>query len=184
MVYQKMNCINNSIITNMEKVILVNTDDQIIGEEEKMIAHEKGYLHRAFSVFLFHEDKLLIHKRASSKYHCGGLWTNTCCSHPRMNETVIEAAIRRLKEELGIECQSLKEVSSFVYYYPFSNGLCEYEYDHVIIGEYNGDWKINQDEVEEIKWINIDDLKEEMRKNPQKFTPWFITALNQAIKRK
>ena len=176
-----MNCINNSTTINMEKVVSVNLDDQMIGQEEKMIAHEKGLLHRAFSVFLFNENKVLIHKRASSKYHCGGLWTNTCCSHPRMNEEVLAAAIRRLKEELGIEINSLKEVSKFVYHYPFSNGLTEYEVDHVIVGEYNGAWILNPEEVDEIKWMDIHELKENILKNPNNYTPWFITALNQAI---
>ena len=179
--YQKTNCINNSTVINMEQVVLVNLDDQVIGQEEKMLAHEKGLLHRAFSVFLFNENQVLIHKRASSKYHCAGLWTNTCCSHPRMNEEVIDAAIRRLKEELGIEVNSLKEVSKFVYHYPFSNGLSEYEVDHVIVGEYNGSWILNLEEVDEIKWMDIQELKEDILKYPNKYTPWFITALNQAI---
>lgn len=181
MVYQKMNCINNSTTINMEKVVLVNLDDQVIGQEEKMIAHEKGLLHRAFSVFLFNDNQVLIHKRASTKYHCGGLWTNTCCSHPRLNEEIIDAAKRRLNEELGIVINELKEVNQFVYHYPFSNGLCEYEVDHIVIGEYNGDWILNPEEVDEIKWIDIQELKEDILKYPNKYTPWFITALNQAI---
>ena len=162
----------------MEKVVLVDFNDQEIGVEEKMKAHEKGLLHRAFSVFLFHDHKVLLQKRASGKYHCGGLWTNTCCSHPRIDESVKDAAIRRLKEELGICVSDLNEITSFVYYASFPNGLTEYEVDHVLVGEYKGDYLMNLEEVEEMRWVELDELKEEVRLNPSKYTPWFILALN------
>ena len=165
----------------MEQVLLVNLNDEVIGLEEKMSAHEKALLHRAFSVFLFNENKVLLQKRASTKYHCPGLWTNTCCSHPRLNETPAKAAIRRLQEELEIHVENVREVNSFVYCYPFDNGLTEYEYDHVLIGEYDGSYVLNPEEVDDIQWIDIDELKEDIRLNPKKFTPWFITALNMAI---
>ncbi|MGN1344658.1 MAG: isopentenyl-diphosphate Delta-isomerase [Traorella sp.] len=168
----------------MEQVILVNYDDGFEGVEEKMKAHESGLLHRAFSVFLFHDEKILIQKRASSKYHCGSLWTNTCCSHPRLNESVLEAALRRLDEELGIVVDHLDEVGHFVYYYPFSNGLIEYEYDHVLIGEYDGDYQLNYEEVDDLKWVDIQEVKEDVRLNPSKYTPWFIVALNMALEKR
>ncbi len=166
----------------MDEVVLVDMMDRETGREEKITAHEKGMLHRAFSVFLFQGDSLLLQKRASSKYHCGGLWTNTCCSHPRAGEEVKEAAVRRLKEELGICVDDLMEVHSFVYHQEFDNGLTEFEYDHVLTGEYSGTWVENPDEVEEVKWVRLPKLLEEVRKNPAAYTPWFIVALKEAAK--
>lgn len=165
----------------MEKVVLVDMRDNAIGLEEKMVAHEKALLHRAFSVFLYHEDKILLQKRASHKYHCGGLWTNTCCSHPRDGEEVKAAAIRRLKEEVDIEVQDLEEIHSFVYHYPFVNGLTEFEYDHVLVGEYEGSFVANPEEVDEMKWVQIDDLLADIQKNPKAYTPWFIVALMKVV---
>ena len=122
----------------MEYVILVDEQDITIGKMEKQQAHLEGLLHRAFSIFIFNsENKLLLQKRASSKYHCGGLWTNTCCSHPRENETVQEAANRRLQEEMGMQCD-LTPIFSFVYKANFENGLTEHEFDHVLLKK----WKI------------------------------------------
>ena len=165
----------------MEKVVLVDMRDNAIGLEEKMAAHEKALLHRAFSVFLYHEDKILLQKRASHKYHCGGLWTNTCCSHPRDGELVKDAAIRRLKEEVAIEVQDIEEIHSFVYNYPFANGLTEFEFDHILVGEYNGSYVTNPDEVDEMKWVEIDKLLEDIQKNPKVYTPWFIVALMKVV---
>lgn len=167
----------------MNEVILVDMNDREIGREEKMKAHEQGKLHRAFSVFLFHGDRVLLQKRAASKYHCGGLWTNTCCSHPRAGETVKEAAMRRLKEELGIQTDDLKEVHSFVYHRVFDNGLTEFEYDHVLVGDYNGGWVMNPDEVDEVKWIQTAELLDDILKNPEAYTPWFIVAIKEAVER-
>ena len=163
----------------MEYVVLVDMNDQMIGTEEKMKAHEKALLHRAFSVFLISGDKVLLQKRASHKYHCGGLWTNTCCSHPRKDERVLQAAARRLKEEMGIEMkeEELTEIHSFVYHYPFSNGLTEFEFDHVIVGEYDGEWINNPEEVDEVRWVLLEELQEDIRRNPVAYTPWFIVAL-------
>lgn len=165
----------------MENVVLVNMRDDKIGLEEKMAAHEKALLHRAFSVFLYHDDKILLQKRASSKYHCGGLWTNTCCSHPRDGETVTEAAIRRLKEEVDIVVKELEEIHSFVYHYPFANGLTEFEYDHILVGEYKGSYSSNPEEVDEMKWVQVDELLADIQKNPKVYTPWFIVALMKVI---
>lgn len=165
----------------MEKVVLVDMDDNEIGQEEKMAAHEKGLLHRAFSVFLFRGNEILIQKRASSKYHCGGLWTNTCCSHPRKGETVTEAAIRRLKEEMGINLSKVKEVDSIIYHYPFENGLTEFEFDHLLVGEYDGTWKCDPNEVDDVKWVSLDFLKEDIRRNTKAYTPWFVIALHRIL---
>ena len=129
-----------------EEVILVNSEDEILGTMPKMEAHQKGILHRAFSIFLFNSDKeLLLQKRSNSKYHSPGLWTNTCCSHQRIDETSIQAANRRLKEEMGITA-NLEQMFTFKYKTSFNNGLIEHEFDHVLIGHSNETPKINIDE--------------------------------------
>jgi isopentenyl-diphosphate delta-isomerase len=161
------------ISEKMEYVILVDKKDKEIGIEEKIKAHEKCLLHRAFSILIFNSKyEMLLQKRANSKYHCGGLWTNACCSHPRPNEKIEDAAHRRLREEMGFDCD-LKEIGSFIYKANFENGLCEYEYDHVFLGFYDGKIKINKDEAEEYKWVKLDDLKKDIKNNPEAYTPWF-----------
>ncbi|MFC2143188.1 isopentenyl-diphosphate Delta-isomerase [Candidatus Aenigmatarchaeota archaeon] len=165
----------------MEKVILVDENDNAIGEAEKMKAHEDGALHRAFSIFVFNsQGKLLLQQRAKHKYHCGGLWTNTTCSHPRSGEETKNAAHRRLKEEMGFDTD-LEEVFSFIYKVKFDNGLHEHEFDHVFVGNWDGDPKINKEEVEDFKWINPEELKEDVMVNPDKYTYWFIEALDKII---
>jgi len=162
----------------MEYVILVDEQDITIGKMEKQQAHLEGLLHRAFSIFIFNsENKLLLQKRASSKYHCGGLWTNTCCSHPRENETVQEAANRRLQEEMGMQCD-LTPIFSFVYKANFENGLTEHEFDHVLFGESNQIPSINIEEVEDYRFVGIEELQREIKESPQNFTPWFLIALD------
>lgn len=157
----------------MEKVVLVNKKDEVIGVEEKIKAHQKGKLHRAFSVFLFNKKgELLIQKRAKSKYHSGGLWTNTCCSHPRPDEKIEEAAKRRLKEEMGINCKNLKEAFSFIYKAKVGN-LIEHEFDHVFFGRFGGKPEPDKKEVADWQWIKPPDLEADIKKNPQKYTPWF-----------
>ncbi|MGC8851384.1 MAG: isopentenyl-diphosphate Delta-isomerase, partial [Candidatus Micrarchaeia archaeon] len=139
----------------MEQVILVDENDRELGVGEKMEVHRNGQLHRAFSIFVFNSDgKLLIHQRAKEKYHSGGLWTNTCCSHPRPGEKLDEAIHRRLVEEMGFDCP-LKEVFSFVYQVKFENGLFEHELDHVYIGKFDGDPKPNPAEVMDWKWVDL-----------------------------
>jgi len=156
----------------MEKVILVNKKDKVIGVEEKMKAHLQGKLHRAFSIILFNKKgEVLIQKRAKSKYHSAGLWTNTCCSHPRPKEKIDQAAKRRLKEEMGIETD-LKKIFSFIYKAKLGS-LVEYEFDHVFFGRFNGKPKPNEKEVEDWQWIKPADLGADIKKNPQKYTPWF-----------
>lgn len=155
-----------------QKVILVDKNDQIIGSEEKMKAHQLGKLHRAFSIFIFNsKGELLLQKRQKIKYHCGGLWSNTCCSHPRPGETLQQATHRRLKQEMGFDCK-LKQAFSFIYKAKFNNGLTENEYDHVFIGKFDGKPKPNKAEVDGWKWISINELKKDILKNSKKYTPW------------
>jgi isopentenyl-diphosphate delta-isomerase len=157
----------------LEYVILVNENDQEIGKMEKQEAHEKGLLHRAFSVFIFNDQKeLLLQQRALTKYHSAGLWTNTCCSHPRVNETIVEAAHRRLQEEMGFDC-FLDVKTSFIYKADFDNGLTEHEFDHVLVGNFNGEVIINSAEVASYKWVELDWLKQDMVNNPNTYTAWF-----------
>lgn len=156
-----------------EKVILVNEQNEPIGLMPKMEAHEKAVLHRAFSVFIFNnKNKLMLQQRALDKYHSPGLWTNTCCSHQRDGETNIEAGKRRLMEEMGFVTE-LENSISFIYKAPFDNGLTEHEYDHVLIGKYNGEPNINPDEVASWKWMSVEDIKEDMQLNPNIYTEWF-----------
>lgn len=160
----------------MEQVILVNEQDIELGVMEKMEAHEKALLHRAFSIFIFNDrHELLLQQRAISKYHSGGLWTNTCCSHPRPGEAVADAALRRLKEEMGFET-TLSKAFDFTYKAPFSNGLTEHEFDHVFTGTYNGIIEPNADEVESYAYYSLTEVDEMMQKNPNDFTVWFHIA--------
>lgn len=161
-------------------VIEVDILDNPIGRVEKIEAHRTPVLHRAFSVFLFHDGKLLIQKRAKNKYHSGGLWANTCCSHPKQNDIISEAK-DRLFEEVGIEHDDLKEIFCFTYFHKFSDTLFEYEYDHVLIGNYCGEYKINPSEVEEMKWVDFATLKDDLIKKPQIFAPWFLIAAPKVI---
>ena len=156
-----------------EKVILVDTNDNPIGLMNKLEAHEKALLHRAFSVFVLNDKKeLMLQQRAHHKYHSPLLWTNTCCSHQRENETNIQAGTRRLREEMGFETE-LKEMFHFIYKAPFDNGLTEHELDHVMIGYYNDIPVINDEEVESWKWMKIEDIKNDMITNPNIYTVWF-----------
>ena len=162
----------------MEFVVLVDEQDNAIGTMEKQQAHVEGVLHRAFSIFIFNSDKkLLLQKRASSKYHCGGMWTNTCCSHPRETENTIDAAHRRLKEEMGMQCE-LKPIFSFVYKAEFENGLTEHEFDHVFFGESNQTPTLNLEEVEDFRYVGMEELQTEIKENPAHFTPWFLIAMD------
>lgn len=156
-----------------ELVILVNGQDEQIGTMPKMEAHEKAVLHRAFSVFVFNDNnELMLQQRAAHKYHSPNLWTNTCCSHQRVGETNIEAGKRRLKEEMGFVV-ALKESVSFIYKAPFENGLTEHEFDHVLIGNYNGTPQINEDEVSNWKWMPFEAVKHDILEHPELYTAWF-----------
>ncbi|MFV9482769.1 isopentenyl-diphosphate Delta-isomerase [Christiangramia sp. ASW11-125] len=156
-----------------ERVILVNEKDEQIGLMEKIEAHEKALLHRAFSVFVFNDkNELMIQQRALSKYHSPGLWTNTCCSHQREGESNIEAGKRRLQEEMGFSTD-LKDTISFIYKAPFDNGLTEHEFDHILVGYFEGEPNLNPDEVAEWKWMSLEAIEEDMQANPSIYTEWF-----------
>ncbi|CAL2086824.1 isopentenyl-diphosphate Delta-isomerase [Tenacibaculum sp. 190524A02b] len=156
-----------------EQVILVDEQDNPIGLMEKIEAHEKALLHRAFSVFTFNDKgELLLQQRAAHKYHSPLLWTNTCCSHQRDGETNIDAGKRRLQEEMGFVCE-LEEVFSFIYKAPFDNGLTEHELDHVMVGRFNDSPIINKEEVEAYKWMSLEAVKEDIAQQPDLYTEWF-----------
>lgn len=162
----------------MEKVILVDEADNIVGEMEKMEAHIKGVLHRAFSVFVLDgNNRLLLQRRALGKYHSPGLWTNTCCSHPRSGESVGQAAHRRLQEEMGFDCK-LDNIFTFIYRAKFDNGLTEHELDHVLIGFSDKIPCINSEEVHEYKWMPFPEIAKDIRDKPEMYTVWFRIAFD------
>jgi isopentenyl-diphosphate Delta-isomerase len=166
---------------SLEMVILVDENDQEIGLMEKQEAHEKALLHRAFSVMVFNKKgEMLLQQRAINKYHSGGLWTNTCCSHPRAGETTLEAAHRRLKEEMGFDCD-LHLHQSFIYKAPFENGLTEHEFDHVFVGNYDLNPDYNLEEVASYKWISLEDLKQQLAEDPSQFTVWFKMIMDNYV---
>ena len=169
-----------------EHVVLVDTEDRVIGTEQKMRAHQLGLLHRAFSIFIYDivEDEtiFLLQQRHPDKYHCGGLWTNACCSHPRLDEPVLNAAHRRLEEELGIHA-TLQAVGKFQYKADFDNGLSEHELDHVLIGAYDSTKRIvpNPEEVVQLQWISVPQILADHQAHPDRYTPWFETAFTMAL---
>tara|TARA_Y100000996_G_scaffold303004_1_gene240351 strand:+ start:101 stop:637 length:537 start_codon:yes stop_codon:yes gene_type:complete len=157
----------------MENVVLVNKDNKKIGLENKLIAHQKGLLHRAFSILIFNNKKeFLLQRRASKKYHTPGLWTNTCCSHPMDNESYDDAIHRRLSEEMGMKCK-LEKNFNFIYKSKLNKNLIEFEHDSVFIGQTNNIPKINKNEVSEYKYLSYKNLKTEIEESPDIFTPWF-----------
>ena len=158
------------------QVILVNEKDRPVGLAEKMEAHQKGLLHRAFSVFIFNsKGEMLLQQRALHKYHSGGLWTNACCSHPYPDEDVHVAALRRLNEELGFQTP-LQKAFQFIYHAEFSNGLTEHEFDHVFAGIYDGPIHANAEEVCDYCYKDIQEIRDSLRSHPEKFTTWFHIA--------
>jgi isopentenyl-diphosphate delta-isomerase len=162
-----------------EFVVLVNSQDEVLGLMEKQQAHINGLLHRAFSVFLFNsKGEMLLQKRASEKYHSPLKWTNAVCSHPRIEETYLEGAKRRVREELGIEAE-LSEKFDFIYKADVGNGLWEHELDHVFVGNFEDEFHLNKEEVEEVRYISMEDLDKEMIKNPENFTEWFKIILEE-----
>lgn len=161
----------------MEQVILVDENDFVVGSAEKLQAHRDGKLHRAFSIFVFDsQQRVLLQRRAVNKYHSGGLWSNTCCGHPRPDETTAAAAQRRLAEEMNFNCR-LHEVFRFTYRAELEEGLVEHELDHVFVGEFDGVPAPAPLEVEEWRWMSFDELRTEMRENPENFTSWLKIAI-------
>ena len=159
-----------------EQVILVDEKDEPVGVAEKMEAHRKGLLHRAFSIFIFNsKGEMLLQRRSLRKYHSGGLWTNACCSHPNPGEETLDAVQRRLKEELGFEAP-VEKVFDFMYKAELGNGSTEYEFDHVFAGEYDGRIDFNTEEVEEVCYKNIPGINQSLQADPEKYTAWFQLA--------
>ncbi|MBS7333213.1 isopentenyl-diphosphate Delta-isomerase [Faecalibacter bovis] len=164
-----------------EYVVLVDREDNELGLMEKQQAHVAGLLHRAFSVFIFNsKGELMLQQRAATKYHSPTLWTNTCCSHPRENESYKNAAHRRLMEEMGFDCD-LSYKFHFIYKASLDNGLTEHELDHVFIGTYDGEPELNPSEVMAYRWVEMDDLKKDIQKNSQNYTAWFKIIFDQYI---
>ena len=167
----------------MEKefVVLVDQDDKQIGLMEKMIAHENAVLHRAFSIFIFNsKGEMLLHQRAFSKYHSPGLWTNACCSHPREDESLEQATSRRLKEEMGMECK-LTKAFHFTYKADVGLGLIEHEIDYVFVGETNQTPLINPKEVDNWKYMPMNELTADITEHPEKYTAWFKIAFDRLV---
>lgn len=162
----------------MESVVLVDRNDREVGLEEKLRAHRNGgRLHRGFSIFVFNSrGEIMLQQRADTKYHSKGLWSNTCCSHPFRGESVLDAAHRRLRKEMGFDCR-LKEAFSFVYREKVGNGLTEYEFDHVLFGRYGKSPRPNPKEVRDWRWISIKDLKADAKSNGKCYTPWLRILL-------
>lgn len=162
----------------MEEVILVDDQDNAIGTMEKLEAHQKGVLHRAFSILVFNSNgELLLQKRSKTKYHSAGLWTNTCCSHPQPGESMADATRRKLKQEMGIDLQP-EFAYKFIYKAALDSDLIEYEYDHVFVATFNGIPVINTNEVEDWRFESIDSIRKEISINPELYTYWFWLILS------
>lgn len=171
-------------MTEIANIVLVDEQDNTIGVETKTAAHRQGLLHRAFSVFIIDQaQRVLLQQRHPDKYHCGGLWTNTCCSHPFPDENIIIAGQRRLQQELGFTTP-LIHIGQFCYRAEFSNGLIEHEYDHVLLGQYDHQPlnQFNQTEVSALKWMPLTALQQELNQSPQQYTPWLAPALDHVNK--
>ena len=172
-------------LDKQELVVLVNEKDEVLGYKEKLEAHQQGILHRAISVIIFNsKGEMLIQQRSLKKYHWAGIWSNTCCSHPRKEETYQAAAERRLYEELGFRTP-LTEAFHFIYKaFDAPSGLTEHEYDTVFTGIYNEQFQFNKDEIEAIEWISVADLEKDITANPDKYSFWFKIILDELRKKK
>lgn len=169
-----------------QQVILVDDNDSVVGQMEKLAAHQQGKLHRAFSVFIFRkkqgQTQCLLQQRQVQKYHSGGLWTNACCSHPKPGETVIEAAERRLQEELGFTTD-LQVLDSFIYRAALGD-LVEHEFDYVLEGQFSGELnRVNPEEVSGHRWLTVSELQQELHAHPERFTAWFQQALQVVLEK-
>jgi isopentenyl-diphosphate delta-isomerase type 1 len=172
-------------LANNDYVILVDPEDSSIGIEDKLVAHQQGLLHRAFSVCLLRKQEGILHillqQRAQGKYHSGGLWTNTCCSHPRLNETLQEAAERRLFEEMGLLVK-LEPIGRFIYQAKLDNGLIEHELDHVLVGYLiNETINPNPAEVMDYHWVPLRSLPQAITAHPEQYTAWLEEVINIVI---
>ena len=162
-------------------IILVDKNDNQICTGEKISVHKADKLHRCFSIFIFNtHGKMMMQKRAARKYHSGGLWTNTCCGHPRPGEDTLHAAHTRLQEEMGFDCE-LKEVLTFTYKKAFANSLTEHEFDHVLIGTFDGEPNPNPKEADGWKWITPNELTKDMQQHPENYTYWFSIVLEKVL---
>ncbi|SFC00881.1 isopentenyl-diphosphate Delta-isomerase [Pseudoalteromonas denitrificans] len=173
------------------KVILVDVNDNSLGYADKMQAHEAGLLHRAFSIFImrkFHDKtEILLQQRALTKYHCAGLWSNTCCSHPQPNDNLQHSALKRLEEELGFKLNSITWVDSHIYQAQLENSLIEHEFDHLFVNlltqseSDNLEVRPNPVEVNNIKWLSINEIEQALKSHPEQFTPWFEATFFKVI---
>lgn len=164
-----------------ELVILVDESDREVGVREKLDAHRRGELHRAFSIFVFSPDgKILLQKRARTKYHSDGLWSNSCCSHPRPGASIEEEAQRKLHQEMGFRCE-LKEIFDFIYKAEMNNDLTEYEFDHVFIGEFDGTPVPNPEEAEDWRWMDVRDLQKDLAENPERYSYWLKICIDRVL---
>jgi isopentenyl-diphosphate Delta-isomerase len=167
-----------------DEVILVDENDLEIGTAPKLRAHRDGALHRAFSVFLFNSrGEVLLQRRADDKYHSGGLWSNTCCSHPRPGEDTDLAARRRLDEEMGLAVP-LVGVFSFTYHSALADGLYEHEYDHVYVGRTDSEPRPDPREVAGWRWASVEEVTREMESSPERFTVWFREPFDEIVARR
>lgn len=167
-----------------DELVLVDGLDRPMGRATKERAHAEGLLHRAFSVLLVREGgagcEVLLAQRAAGKYHSAGLWANSCCSHPRAGEELLDAARRRVREELGCEVRGLREIGAFVYRAEFGNGLVEFEYDHVLLGSCEGEPDPDPAEVGAVRWEPAESVAVELAEHPERFAPWAFTVLSLA----
>lgn len=164
-----------------EFVITVDAEDRVLGAAEKMEAHRKALLHRAFSIFVFNSrNELLLHQRALGKYHSGGKWTNTCCGHPRPGESTEDAANRRLQEEMGFDC-TLQHRFTFTYKAHLDNDLTEHEIDHVYFGQFDGIPALNPEEVMNYRWVSAQTISDEIKNHPENYTEWFKICFGRVL---
>ena len=163
-----------------DALILVDYKDRQIGSCDKETAHREKKRHRAFSVFIYHGNRMLIRMRNPQKYHSGGLWANACCSHPRLGEELTEAVERRMMEEIGVSC-GVEELFSFTYFTKFSDRMYEYEFDHVFLGDYDGKILPDPEEIAQVRWIELEELKRELTECPEQFSSWFLIAAPRVI---
>ena len=163
------------------EVVLVDLDNNVLGVEEKIVAHKKRLLHRAFSLYIYNGKKILLQQRAFDKYHSGGKWANACCSHPVLNMEIEDCIMLRAREELGVVISKPTKLFDFIYYSEYEEGFSEYEFDDVFIVEYDGDVKFDTKEVNDVRWITVDELKNELICDPSKFSTWFLISVPRVI---